>query len=145
MHLLSSILSYRSVQHFVADVHLTFDNAMLYNHKQSDIYDLAKRVKKDFDAKMKHKTAQIDRNFELSRQETTNCLICGEFNLIFEPPVFYCNKCNKKVKRGSHFYYAATGESTIIAIIRCIIYYIIIYNNNNFYVVLYYVRQLSLV
>jgi len=40
---------YRAIDDFAADVHLTFDNAMLYNGDGSDVHDMAKQLRAKFE------------------------------------------------------------------------------------------------
>ena len=97
--------SYRDLHHFVVDVHLTFDNAMNYNPKNSDVHMLAKSLKKEFDAKYKQKVADFERNIAIMRENEDACLICGEPNLKFEPPVYYCNgTCAQRIRRNAVFF-----------------------------------------
>eukprot|EP01036_Dinobryon_divergens_P022197 gene22197-30437_t len=97
--------SYRDLHYFVSDVHLTFDNAMHYNPKSSDVYLLAKSLKREFDIKFKQKRSEFEKMIEEMRRNPEACLICGEEKLKFEPPVYYCNgPCSQKIKRGAWFY-----------------------------------------
>lgn len=97
--------SYRDLQNFVHDVHLTFDNAMQFNPERSDVHVLAKSLKKDFDTKFKKKVLEFEKDIEERRKSEQSCLICGEVSLKFEPPVFYCNgPCCQKIRRNSTYY-----------------------------------------
>jgi E1A/CREB-binding protein len=96
---------YRDVNNFIHDVHLTFDNATTFNPEKSDVYILAKSLKKDFDAKIKKRIGDFEKSVEDQRKMESYCLICGEVNLKFEPPVYYCNgPCCQKIKRNSTYY-----------------------------------------
>jgi hypothetical protein len=97
--------SYRDLHHFVIDVHLTFDNAMNYNPKNSDVFMLAKSLKKDFDTRYKQKVADFEKNISIMRDNPDACLICGEPSLKFEPPVYYCNgTCAQRIRRNAVFF-----------------------------------------
>eukprot|EP00598_Pedospumella_elongata_P008379 CAMPEP_0185012788 /NCGR_PEP_ID=MMETSP1098-20130426/98477_1 /TAXON_ID=89044 /ORGANISM="Spumella elongata, Strain CCAP 955/1" /LENGTH=2117 /DNA_ID=CAMNT_0027541853 /DNA_START=291 /DNA_END=6644 /DNA_ORIENTATION=+ len=97
--------SYRDLHHFVVDVHLTFDNSMLYNPKNSDVYMLAKSLKKDFDLKYRQKISDFEKNLAIMRENPEACLICGEISLKFEPPVYYCNgTCAQRIRRNAVFF-----------------------------------------
>ena len=97
--------SYRDLQNFVSDVHLTFDNAMLYNPKNTDVYNLASSLKKEFDKKYKAKLADFEKQIEENRKNKEACLVCGEINLKYEPPVYYCNgTCAQRIRRNAVFY-----------------------------------------
>eukprot|EP00595_Chromulina_sp_UTEXLB2642_P000207 CAMPEP_0196761116 /NCGR_PEP_ID=MMETSP1095-20130614/243_1 /TAXON_ID=96789 ORGANISM="Chromulina nebulosa, Strain UTEXLB2642" /NCGR_SAMPLE_ID=MMETSP1095 /ASSEMBLY_ACC=CAM_ASM_000446 /LENGTH=1717 /DNA_ID=CAMNT_0042110239 /DNA_START=347 /DNA_END=5501 /DNA_ORIENTATION=- len=104
--------SYRDVANLVFDVHLTFNNAVLYNPKGSDVHQLAKNLKKEFDLKHKHTMNEIEKSIELARQVQDNCLICGEIKLLYEPPVYYCNgRCGgQRIRRSAHFYSTPTNN-----------------------------------
>jgi E1A/CREB-binding protein len=97
--------SYRDFQNFVSDVHLTFDNAMLYNPKNTDVYNLASSLKKEFDKKYKAKLSDFERSIEENRKNKEACLVCGEISLKYEPPVYYCNgPCAQRIRRNAVFY-----------------------------------------
>jgi E1A/CREB-binding protein len=98
-------LSYRDLHSFVSDVHLTFNNAMMYNPKNSDVYGLAKSLKRDFDVKYRQKVNDFYATLQAMKNNTEACLICGEGRLNFEPPVYYCNgACAQRIRRNSVFY-----------------------------------------
>eukprot|EP01034_Spumella_vulgaris_P021671 gene21671-27712_t len=102
--------SYRDMHNFVFEVHLTFDNAMTYNPKNSDVYLLAKSLKKDFDTRYRLKIAEFEKSIEDCRNSPDSCLICGEVSLKFEPPVYYCNgTCAQRIRRNAVFYSNATN------------------------------------
>lgn len=111
---------YRDAAQLFADINLTFDNAMLYNPKGSDIYNLAQQTKKQMEQKIKeidHKTGAF---LEKARRSEDHCIVCGtngkkatdkipSQDLKFEPPVYYCNgnKCQgQRIKRNQYYYSA---------------------------------------
>lgn len=98
--------SYRDVQHLVADVHLTFDNAILYNPKNSVVSVLAKSLKKEFDQRYKSAMQEVEKTLDSMRQNPDACLVCGEVRLLYEPPVYYCNgRCGgQRIRRNANFY-----------------------------------------
>jgi len=115
--------SYRDLHYFVSDVHLTFNNAMTFNPKNSDVFLLSKNLKREFDIKYKQKTSEFEKMIEIMRRYRKSwtlkysniyfalpsnpeaCLICGEGTLKFEPPVYYCNgTCSQKIRRNATFY-----------------------------------------
>lgn len=103
--------SYRDFHNFILDVHLTFDNAMLYNPKNSDVFMLAKTLKREFDVKLKNKITEFERSIEERRRNVDCCLICGELSLKFEPPVYYCNgTCGQRIRRNAVFYSNASNN-----------------------------------
>lgn len=97
--------SYRDLQNYVSDVYLTFDNAMLYNPKNTDVYLLASNLKKEFDKKFRAKLAEFEKSIEENRKNKDACLVCGEVALKYEPPVYYCNgTCAQRIRRNAVFY-----------------------------------------
>ena len=60
--------SYRDLHYFVSDVHLTFNNAMQYNPKSSDVYLLSKSLKREFDLKFSQKTREFEKMIEQMRR-----------------------------------------------------------------------------
>lgn len=97
--------SYRDLNNFVFDVHLTFDNAMLYNPKNSDVHCLAKNLKREFDSKFRAKINEFEKGIEDNRKNKDACLICGELSLKYEPPVYYCSgTCGQRIRRNAVFY-----------------------------------------
>jgi hypothetical protein len=97
--------SYRDLQNFCSDVQLTFDNAMLYNPKNTDVFLLASTLKKEFDKRYKSKVFEFDRTIEENRKNKDACLVCGEVALKYEPPVYYCNgTCAQRIRRNAVFY-----------------------------------------
>ena len=103
---------YRDVQTFAFDVRLTFQNAMRYNPKNSDVYVLAKLLLKDFDTKFGRAVSYHESMMEDKRANKEACLVCGEISLKFEPPVYYCNgKCGgQRIRRNSYFYSAGNNQ-----------------------------------
>lgn len=102
--------SYKDLQSYVSDVHLTFDNAMLYNPKNSDVYLLAKTLKKEFDNRYKTRLNEFEKQLEECRKNKESCLICGENTLKFEPPVYYCNGvCAQRIRRNATYYSNSTN------------------------------------
>jgi len=104
---------YHSLESFEAQVHLTFDNAMLYNPEGSVVYNMAKEMKdkftQDYDVMMK----QLLVEEEQKRQKGEACLLCGCEKLQFEPPVFYCNGVNcpsKRIRRNSYYYIGGNNQ-----------------------------------
>lgn len=73
--------SYRDLHYFVSDVHLTFNNAMTFNPKNSDVFMLSKNLKREFDIKYKQKISEFEKSIETLRK-------------YFEYLYVYCLKCN---------------------------------------------------
>ena len=103
---------YRDLHNFVQDVHLCFDNAMLYNPRNSDVHTLAKNLKRDFDNQYKLAITHSEKTIELNRLNENACLVCGEIGLKFEPPVYYCNgRCGGQRIRRNAFYYTNANNT----------------------------------
>lgn len=102
---------YRDIQNFAFDVRLTFNNAMRYNPKNSDVHLLAKQLLKDFDTRFARVVHKIEADMEEKRSNSEACLVCGEISLKFEPPVYYCNgKCGgQRIRRNSYYYSAGNN------------------------------------
>jgi hypothetical protein len=103
---------YRDLHNFVQDVHLCFDNAMLYNPRNSDVHTLAKNLKREFDNHYKQAISLSEKAIELNRTNENACLVCGETCLKFEPPVYYCNgRCGGQRIRRNAFYYTNSNNT----------------------------------
>jgi len=102
--------NYRDLDAFARDVRLTFENAMKYNSKASDVHSVAQKALKEFEAKFKQALAKHDAEIEAQRLMENYCMVCAEKVLKFEPPVYYCNgRCGLKIRRGSNFYFSANN------------------------------------
>lgn len=104
---------YHNLEDFEGHVHLTFDNAMLYNPEGSVVYNMAKEMKdkfiKDYEILMKQLLEEEDQK----RKNGEACLLCGCEKLLFEPPVFYCNGLNcpsKRIRRNSYYYVGGNNQ-----------------------------------
>lgn len=101
---------YRDVQECAADVRLCFDNAMLYNPSHTEVHKVAKSFKTTFDKELKKKLDSIEREIETKRLNPENCPLCGEYEIMFEPPNIYCNgRCNSQRIRRNSYYYVGNG------------------------------------
>jgi E1A/CREB-binding protein len=104
---------YRSVNEFESDVKLTFENAMTYNEKGSVVYDMANELMTKFAADYKTFLAQLRSEDQLRRQNERACVLCGCEQLLFEPPVYFCNGMNcqsQRIRRNSHFYVGGSNQ-----------------------------------
>ncbi|CAM9147228.1 unnamed protein product, partial [Ectocarpus fasciculatus] len=98
---------YRDWEDTAQDIRLTFDNAMLYNAKTDDVHQVAKQFKRDFEIRFKSMLAKLDQDIEVAKKHENSCKLCGEINLKYEPPVYYCNgrRCScQRIRRGSNYY-----------------------------------------
>jgi len=98
---------YHSLDDFCADVHLTFDNATLYNEEGSTVHSMASELKDVFVVEHKKVLAQLKSEEEARRKNDRACGLCGCEKLLFEPPVYFCNGMNcasKRIRRNSHYY-----------------------------------------
>ena len=104
---------YHSIEDFSVDVHLTFDNAMLYNEDGSVVYDMAKELKIKFASDYTKMCAKLDAEDRERRQNDRACTLCGCEKLTFEPPVYFCNGLNcqsQRIRRNSHFYIGGNNQ-----------------------------------
>jgi len=104
---------YHSLEEFEGHVHLTFDNAMLYNPEGSVVYNMAKDMKMKFEADFAGLVRQLNAEEDAKRKNGEACLLCGCEKLLFEPPVFYCNGMNcpsKRIRRNSYYYIGANNQ-----------------------------------
>ena len=104
---------YHSLEEFEADVHLTFDNAMLYNQEGSVVHNMAKEMKDKFVSDYEKVIEQLNAEEDLKRKNGDACALCGCEKLLFEPPVFYCNGPNcpsKRIRRNSYYYVGGNNQ-----------------------------------
>ncbi|KAL3914640.1 MAG: hypothetical protein SGARI_000021, partial [Bacillariaceae sp.] len=104
---------YHSLEEFHGNVHLTFDNAMLYNPEGSVVYNMAKEMKDKFAHDYDILMQQLEREEDVKRRNGEACLLCGCEKLLFEPPVFYCNGANcpsKRIRRNSYYFVGGNNQ-----------------------------------
>ena len=104
---------YHSLESFESQVHLTFDNAMLYNPEGSVVYNMAKEMKEKFTQDYEIMMKQLMVEEDQKRRKGEACLLCGCEKLQFEPPVFYCNGLNcpsKRIRRNSYYYIGGNNQ-----------------------------------
>jgi len=104
---------YHSLEEFEGHVHLTFDNAMLYNPEGSVVYNMAKEMKTKFTSDYEVFVRQIQAEEDAKRKNGEACSLCGCEKLLFEPPVFYCNGMNcpsKRIRRNSYYYVGGNNQ-----------------------------------
>jgi Bromodomain/PHD-finger len=104
---------YTSLEQFERHVHLTFDNAMLYNPEGSVVFNMAKEMKDKFAIDYENMMKQVNAEEDVKRKKGEACLLCGCEKLLFEPPVFYCNGSNcpsKRIRRNSYYYVGGNNQ-----------------------------------
>eukprot|EP00980_Cylindrotheca_fusiformis_P006205 scaffold1327_cov124-Cylindrotheca_fusiformis.AAC.9 len=104
---------YHSLEDFEQNVHLTFDNAMMYNPEGSVVYNMAKEMKEKFAADYAVLMTELEAEEDAKRRNGEACLLCGCEKLLFEPPVFYCNGQNcpsKRIRRNSYYYVGGNNQ-----------------------------------
>jgi len=104
---------YHLIDDFEDHVHLTFDNAMLYNPEGSVVWNMAKEMKEKFTLDYAQLIKLLNAEEDVKRKNGEACLLCGCEKLLFEPPVFYCNGMNcpsKRIRRNSYYYVAGNNQ-----------------------------------
>lgn len=104
---------YHNLEDFEGHVHVTFDNAMLYNPEGSVVYNMAKEMKEKFEQDYEVLIKQLNAEEDVKRRNGEACLLCGCEKLLFEPPVFYCNGFNcpsKRIRRNSYYYVGGNNQ-----------------------------------
>lgn len=104
---------YHSLDDFCGDVHLTFDNAILYNEEGSVVHNMAQELKDMFTRLQTKLLADLKKEEEDRRKNERACSLCGCEKLLFEPPVHFCNGMNctsKRIRRNSHYYVGGGGQ-----------------------------------
>lgn len=104
---------YHTVDDFMDDVNLTFNNAMQYNEQDSVVHDMAKELKAKAATDHKKLLMKLEAEDREKRMNERACTLCGEEKLLFEPPVFFCNGLNcqsQRIRRNSHFYVGGNNQ-----------------------------------
>jgi len=104
---------YHSLDDFEADVHLTFDNAMLYNQEGSVVHNMAREMKDKFAKDYGELQQELNAEEDEKRKNGDACSLCGCEKLLFEPPVFYCNGINcpsKRIRRNTYYYVGGSNQ-----------------------------------
>jgi E1A/CREB-binding protein len=104
---------YTKLEEFEDNVHLTFDNAMLYNPEGSVVYNMASEMKEKFTRDYAALIKQLHEEEDIKRKNGEACLLCGCEKLLFEPPVFYCNGLNcpsKRIRRNSYYFIGGNNQ-----------------------------------
>ena len=109
----SDACAYHSFDDFRSDVRLTFENAMKYNEERTVVHEMAKELKKKFEADFKKLMKQLDKEHTENSKKVQACGLCGGEKLNFEPPVYFCNGPNcptKRIRRNTHFFITADKQ-----------------------------------
>lgn len=104
---------YQTLEHFEGNVHMTFDNAMLYNPEGSVVFNMANEMKIKFAHDYEKLMEQLEIEEDVKRRNGEACLLCGCEKLLFEPPVFYCNGMNcpsKRIRRNGYYYVGGNNQ-----------------------------------
>jgi len=104
---------YHSLDDFHNHVHITFDNAMLYNPEGSVVYNMANEMKTKFIQDFENLMKQLNAEEDSKRRNGEACSLCGCEKLLFEPPVFYCNGLScpaKRIRRNSYYYVGGNNQ-----------------------------------
>ena len=104
---------YHALEAFHVDVHLTFENAMLYNPEGSVVYNMASKMKEIFTKDYADLLLKLKAEEDEKRKVGDACALCGSEKLNFEPPVFYCNgnKCSgQRIRRNSYYFVGGNNK-----------------------------------
>lgn len=104
---------YQTLEDFEENVHVTFDNAMLYNPEGSVVYNMANEMKVKFTQDYVKLMVVLEAEEDVKRRNGEACLLCGCEKLLFEPPVFYCNGMNcpsKRIRRNGYYYVGGNNQ-----------------------------------
>mmetsp|Transcript_10188 Transcript_10188/g.33388 ORF Transcript_10188/g.33388 Transcript_10188/m.33388 type:complete len:1160 (-) Transcript_10188:777-4256(-) len=98
--------NYKAMSEFLADMRLTFGNAIAYNGDGSDVCRVAKDMRATFERLYQSMISSIDAEEEQRKSSGDVCVLCGCEKLLFEPTVYYCNgSCNgQRIRRNSYYY-----------------------------------------
>lgn len=100
---------YRTFSAFCKDVRLVWDNARMYNPKDSGIYMIADRMSDFFEKEWIRYEQNWHNYFQGICNEKDHCSLCGGSSFLFEAPSIYCNSCTVRIKKGQP-YYASKGN-----------------------------------
>ena len=104
---------YIQLDDFENDIHLCFDNAMLYNPEGSVVYNMASEMKIKFKVDFSVLIKQLKSEEDSKRKNGDACALCGSEKLLFEPPVFYCNGNNcptKRINRNRYYFVGGNNQ-----------------------------------
>ena len=97
---------YKDLDDFEKDVRLVFDNAIMYNGKESDVGEMASDVLKCFEREYNVLKKAIKAEEQMQKRKGDSCALCGSQRRLFEPTVLYCNgACGMQRIRRNAFYY----------------------------------------
>jgi hypothetical protein len=111
------------VDQLAAEVTLVFNNAMTYNPKAHPVHVAAAKLLDEFNTEFKKLTAKSE--VDVKRKDAHSCGFCqGQFCrlcqdkcLRFDPPLFSCDCCMERIKRGDNYYRAPSGQRWCV---RCV-------------------------
>jgi len=98
---------YRTMKAFKNDVLLVYDNAILYNPESPDgcgVREIAQEYAQIFVEEYNTLLVKLKEKEASKRTSSEACRLCGGGQYLFEPPVYFCNNCKQKIRRGTHFY-----------------------------------------
>jgi E1A/CREB-binding protein len=99
--------NYRDINEFTEDIKLCFDNAITYNGPNSEVTEVAKKLRKLFDFEWKRVQQEMAKDEEKEKSNGDMCALCSRGSLQYEPTSYYCNGngCNgAKIRRNSYYY-----------------------------------------
>lgn len=107
---------YTSHEDLAKDIRLVIANAQLFNPATHPVHISATRLLEEFESSFYRLTVKSES--DLARKEAHSCsfcqgqacALCGDKCLKFDPPVLSCDHCGERIRRGSHFFRAPTGQ-----------------------------------
>lgn len=119
------------------DVNLTFDNAMMYNAKGTDVHALAKELKKFFNDKVKKAIKEDDEFLSAQRLKYDNCFFCGlsmDDKIVKLQCIYYCSgfKCGgARIQKNPYYEYKSSKSKMMqyfwLVVVTLCIYYVSFY------------------
>ncbi|GBG25890.1 Histone acetyltransferase HAC1 [Hondaea fermentalgiana] len=98
---------YKTMRSFKEDVLLVYNNAILYNPESQDgfgVREIAQEYAQIFIEDYNKLLCRLKAKEASKRSNAEACRLCGGGQYLFEPPVYFCNHCKQKVRRGANFY-----------------------------------------
>ncbi|CAN0036681.1 unnamed protein product, partial [Choristocarpus tenellus] len=106
---------YTTPEAFAVDVRLVFTNAIGFNPEHHFVHVAAMHLLQEFDTDFCKLVENLGKSWAKSQNHTCQlcqgqtCTLCGEKCLKMEPPVIFCQHCNKRVVKNGTYYVTHDG------------------------------------